>query len=180
MNIWDFGGQEIYHATHQFFLTKRSLYVLVNNTRSNTTDFNHWLQMIELWSDGSPVILVQNVVDGSDATLDIKGLKERFENIKEVLVSDLSKCDAAFLALKKEIFHQIQKLDHVGSELPKQWVVIREAIAELELKKPYIEVREFYDLCKKHKIPKREDAFAIEWFFCMIWVCFCIFKKINY
>ena len=29
VNIWDFGGQEIYHATHQFFLTKRSLYALV-------------------------------------------------------------------------------------------------------------------------------------------------------
>lgn len=27
LNVWDFGGQEIYHATHQFFLTKRSLYV---------------------------------------------------------------------------------------------------------------------------------------------------------
>ena len=24
INIWDFGGQELYHATHQFFLTKRS------------------------------------------------------------------------------------------------------------------------------------------------------------
>lgn len=31
LNIWDFGGQEIMHATHQFFLTKRSLYVLVLN-----------------------------------------------------------------------------------------------------------------------------------------------------
>jgi GTPase SAR1 family protein len=28
LNIWDFGGQEIMHATHQFFLTKRSLYLL--------------------------------------------------------------------------------------------------------------------------------------------------------
>ena len=26
LNVWDFGGQEIMHATHQFFLTKRSLY----------------------------------------------------------------------------------------------------------------------------------------------------------
>ena len=25
VNIWDFGGQEIYHQTHQFFLTERSL-----------------------------------------------------------------------------------------------------------------------------------------------------------
>ncbi|MCI5129511.1 MAG: GTPase, partial [Candidatus Electrothrix sp. AUS3] len=28
-NLWDFGGQEIMHATHQFFLSRRSLYVLV-------------------------------------------------------------------------------------------------------------------------------------------------------
>lgn len=29
----DFGGQEIYHSTHQYFLTKRSLYLLVADTR---------------------------------------------------------------------------------------------------------------------------------------------------
>ena len=33
LNIWDFGGQEIMHATHQFFLTKRSLYLLVLDSR---------------------------------------------------------------------------------------------------------------------------------------------------
>ena len=33
LNMWDFGGQEIMHATHQFFLTKRSLYVLVGLSR---------------------------------------------------------------------------------------------------------------------------------------------------
>jgi GTPase SAR1 family protein len=26
---WDFGGQEIMHATHQLFRSKRSLYILV-------------------------------------------------------------------------------------------------------------------------------------------------------
>jgi len=35
LNVWDFGGQHIYHATHQFLLTKRSLYALVDDTRSN-------------------------------------------------------------------------------------------------------------------------------------------------
>ena len=25
--FWDFGGQEIMHSTHQFFMTKRSLYI---------------------------------------------------------------------------------------------------------------------------------------------------------
>ena len=27
--VWDFGGQEIMHGTHQFFLTHRSLYIVV-------------------------------------------------------------------------------------------------------------------------------------------------------
>ena len=35
LNVWDFGGQQIYHATHQFFLTHRSLYVLVDDTRKD-------------------------------------------------------------------------------------------------------------------------------------------------
>ncbi|CAK8710821.1 hypothetical protein GKODMF_02145 [Candidatus Electrothrix gigas] len=34
-NVWDFGGQEIQHATHQFFLSKRSLYVLVLDSRKD-------------------------------------------------------------------------------------------------------------------------------------------------
>ena len=36
LNVWDFGGQQIYHATHQFFLTKRSLYILVDDTRNSS------------------------------------------------------------------------------------------------------------------------------------------------
>jgi GTPase SAR1 family protein len=28
-NTWDFGGEHLYHATHQFFLTRRPLYLLV-------------------------------------------------------------------------------------------------------------------------------------------------------
>ena len=34
VHFWDFGGQEIMHATHQFFLTKRSLYLLVLDART--------------------------------------------------------------------------------------------------------------------------------------------------
>lgn len=44
LNVWDFGGQQIYHATHQFFLTKNSLYVLVDDTRKDDkTIHDEWL-----------------------------------------------------------------------------------------------------------------------------------------
>ena len=51
VNIWDFGGQEIYHATHQFFLTRRSVYILVCDDRKEDTDFFYWLQVVELLRD---------------------------------------------------------------------------------------------------------------------------------
>jgi len=38
LNLWDFGGQEIYKATHRFFLSKRSLYALVADSRNEDTE----------------------------------------------------------------------------------------------------------------------------------------------
>ena len=29
LNVWDFGGQEMLRGTHRFFLTERSLYLLL-------------------------------------------------------------------------------------------------------------------------------------------------------
>ncbi|OBX25162.1 hypothetical protein A9996_11130 [Gelidibacter algens] len=53
INIWDFGGQEIYHSTHQFFLTKRSLYLLVTESRKEDShdDFFYWLNIIKMLGD---------------------------------------------------------------------------------------------------------------------------------
>jgi GTPase SAR1 family protein len=31
LSAWDFAGQEIYYATHQFFLSERSLFLVVFN-----------------------------------------------------------------------------------------------------------------------------------------------------
>ncbi|MBE9592406.1 MAG: leucine-rich repeat domain-containing protein, partial [Proteobacteria bacterium] len=43
VHSWDFGGQEIMHATHQFFLSKRSLYILVlDGRRDEKTEY--WLK----------------------------------------------------------------------------------------------------------------------------------------
>ena len=47
LHVWDFGGQEIMHATHQFFLTQRSLYLLVLAGRAGGEDAEAevWLQL---------------------------------------------------------------------------------------------------------------------------------------
>ncbi len=83
INIWDFGGQEVYHATHQFFLTRRSLYVLVADDRKEDTDFNYWLQVVELRSDGSPFLIVQNEKQDRRRDINLGSLRARFPNLKD-------------------------------------------------------------------------------------------------
>ena len=56
LNIWDFGGQEIMRATHQFFLTEQSLYLLVLNGRGGSADEDaeQWLKHIETFLVADP------------------------------------------------------------------------------------------------------------------------------
>jgi len=55
---------------HQFFLTKRSLYVLVDDTRKDhksvrDAGFKYWLEAIEAFGEGSPVLIFQNEKGGA-------------------------------------------------------------------------------------------------------------------
>jgi internalin A len=49
--LWDFGRQDIVRATHQFFLSKRSLYIVVLDGRKEE-DPEYWLQHIESFGGG--------------------------------------------------------------------------------------------------------------------------------
>ena len=83
VNFWDFGGQEIYHATHQFFLTKRSLYLFVWAARADDdlTSFDYWLNVVKLLSDSSPVIVVLNKIDERIKSIDEQSLQSKFKSI---------------------------------------------------------------------------------------------------
>jgi small GTP-binding protein len=80
-NLWDFGGQEIMHATHQFFLSKRSLYILVlDGRRDEKTEY--WLKHIGSFGGDSPVLVVLNKIDENPGfELNRKYLMEKYSNI---------------------------------------------------------------------------------------------------
>ncbi len=80
LHVWDFGGQEIMHATHQFFMTERSLYVLVLDGRlgAEDTDVEYWLKLIESFGGDSPVIVVLNKIQAHPFDLNRRGLLEKY------------------------------------------------------------------------------------------------------
>ncbi|KAK9885098.1 hypothetical protein WA026_009320 [Henosepilachna vigintioctopunctata] len=58
---WDFGGQKEYYATHQYFLSKRSLYLVVwkiTDGQRGISEILQWLVNIQARAPNAPVLIV--------------------------------------------------------------------------------------------------------------------------
>ncbi|MEJ6484218.1 COR domain-containing protein [Nostoc punctiforme UO1] len=154
VNIWDFGGQEIYHQTHQFFLSKRSLYALVADTRKENTDFYWWLKVVELLSDKSPVIIIKNEKQDRDCQVNERQLRGEFSNLEKILATNLD-TNRDLAKIKEVIQLYISRLDHVGIPLPKLWVRVRAALENNS--QNYISREKYRDLCQINNLTDPED-----------------------
>ncbi len=168
VNIWDFGGQEIYHSTHQFFLTKRSAYLLVTESRKEDRhdDFFYWLNIIKLLGDKSPIILVLNKSDQPTKELPLKEFRESFGSIVDYKKISLKVGYEDTLNDFKNTLKQITaNLPHIGNALPKKWVNIRIEIEELKLAgKNFITETEYLEICKKHYRKTESALFLSDYF----------------
>lgn len=164
LNLWDFGGQEIYKATHRFFLSHRALYALVADSRNEDTDFNYWLHIVEMFGGDSPLLIVLNEKHGRKRHLDIAAMRARFGNIVEVLEVDFAESDPARLAkLTKAIKHHVSNLPHIGSPVPAKWTEVREAL-EQDARSSIMQT-EYLDICARHGIIKCDDALVLSQYF---------------
>ena len=157
VNIWDFGGQEIYHATHQFFLTKRSLYLLVADSRKEHPHLDYWLNIVELFSENSPLLIVKNELGDRPVQMDEPQLKGRFENLKESLPTNLGNPQGGLglELIKKAIAYHISRLPHIGNSLPKTWIKVREKLEED--KRNYISLDEYLQICDQNGFKLKQN-----------------------
>lgn len=69
---WDFGGQKEYYTTHQYFLSKRSLYIVVWRVvdgKSGLAEVLQWLGNIQARAPNSPVLIVATHQDAIGLTI---------------------------------------------------------------------------------------------------------------
>ncbi len=161
VNIWDFGGQEIYHNTHQFFLTKRSLYLLVADSRKEHTQLDYWLNIIELLSGDSPLLIIKNEKNNRPVQINESQLRGRFENLKETLATNLAD-NRGLENIISHIQHCIANLDHIGSKLPKTWTRVRETL-EQDIRN-YISLDEYLGICQENGFRNKQDALQLSQF----------------
>jgi internalin A len=168
VNIWDFGGQEIYHTTHQFFLTKRSLYALVVDNRKEDTDFYYWLNSVKLLSDNSPLLIIKNEQQDRQREINERQLRGEFINLKETLSTNLA-INKGLPEIITQIKHYISNLPHVGTELPKTWIKVREALEQNSHN--YISLDEYLNLCEENGFKRREDKLQLSGYLHDLGVC---------
>ncbi|HYP26314.1 MAG TPA: COR domain-containing protein [Blastocatellia bacterium] len=168
VNIWDFGGQEIYHATHQFFLTRRSLYILVADTRKEDTDFNYWLNVVELLSDNSPLLIVKNEKQDRHREINERQLRGQFENLKETLATNLD-TNRGLEEILRQIEHFITSLPHIGTPLPKTWVKVRQALETGP--RNHITLDEYLRICEQNGFKNLIDKLQLSCYLHDLGVC---------
>ncbi len=156
LNVWDFGGQEIMHATHQFFLTQRSLYLLVLNGREGgeDTDADYWLKLVESFGGDSPVIVVLNKIKEHPFDLNRRALQQKYPAIREFIKTECEDPPCGFEELHKAIVRETDRLEHLRDAFPASWFTIKDKLAgmgKLESKrKNYLSFEEYRVVCREH------------------------------
>lgn len=151
VNVWDFGGQEIMHATHQFFLTERSLYLLVLNARGGEHDslIDYWLKLIRSYGGDSPVIVIVNQVDQQQLHIDKSGFQKKYANIK-VFIDTSCKEDTGIEDLEEAIREEISRLEHVKSEWLPGWFAVKTKLERFD--ENHIPVSAYEKMCDDEDI----------------------------
>lgn len=145
-HIWDFAGQEINYGTHQFFLTKNSVYLFLWDARKgeNQSRFDYWLQVIALLSNHSPVFVVQNKVDLYQSEVDQQSWKQTFPNIVDFRKTSC-KNGTGIRELRAAVKNELQNLPHIGEVWNKHRVAARKMLEAQDAN--YINYATYLQIC---------------------------------
>ena len=168
VNIWDFGGQEIYHSTHQYFLTKRSLYLLVVDARKEDTDFYYWLNVVEFFSDNSPILIIKNERQNRQRELNINQLRNEFGSLKEAIPTNLAD-NRNLTTILTACKYYLNQLPNIGQTLPKTWVKVRQAL-EID-PRSFISLDEYLQICNDNGFKERKGALQLSEYLHDLGIC---------
>lgn len=152
LNVWDFGGQEIMHATHQFFLTKRSVYVLVLDARQGDQEsrIEYWLKIIQSFGGDSPIIVMSNKSDEHELDLDWTGLQRKYPAIKGFVRRVSCETGEGIPELREIIQREVDGLEHIHDELRTTWFNVKSQLEDMD--DNYISYDKYQEMCQKQGI----------------------------
>ncbi len=149
LNLWDFGGQEIMHATHQFFLSQRSLYVLVLDARKDPgTDY--WLKHVRSFGGNSPVLVALNKIDQSPGfEVNRKYLREKFPMIKGFYRLSC-KTGEGIPGLINDLNQSLKDIEILNTRWPASWFNVKDQIEGM--RQNFLTFQDYIDTCLREGV----------------------------
>ncbi len=153
LNIWDFGGQEIMHATHQFFLTKRSLYLLVLDARQGEDEgrVEYWLSLINSFAFDAPILIIINKIDQQMLDVDRRGLQKKYPAIQGFIRTS-ARDDIGIDQLKTTIINILATMPDVDSLFPDSWMRVKDTLTTMQVARNFLSYIEYQQLCYENGV----------------------------
>ena len=160
-HFWDFGGQEIMNSTHQLFLTKRSVYVLVLEARKdleNASKIRDWLRRVQATGGNSPIIVVANQIDihRSFGFVNERELRDEFPQIKCFLKISCKK-NTGISKLKDELAKLIPTVEFFNSEIDEKWINVKNKIQKETKDDYFLSESRFQEICNEFDLTEETE-----------------------
>ncbi len=167
--VWDFGGQVVLHSMHEFFLTARSLYLLVLGERDDMLerDAAYWLQLIRSYAGDAPVVVALNKSASRQRQFDRATLEKNYGPILGWVATECSEPNetvGGIAELRRKLTEALDSphMDSVRRKFPKKWHAIK---AELEgMQESYLDYETYEKRCRAlgEPDPKEQEALAAD------------------
>lgn len=153
IHMWDFGGQNVYHPLYTLFMSRSSLYLIVLNGRSDDRP-DEWLQFIDTFCHGAPVIVVINRIDENPrADIDREYYLREYPNIKAIVRCSCKDADAGFghiQELESEIIKTLQSDEDLYVDWKDRWHTVKMKLEQGG--DSFITYNTFHHLCEENGI----------------------------
>jgi internalin A len=153
-HFWDFGGQEIMNATHQFFLTNRSVYLLVLDARKDTdiaSQIRQWVKRIKTTGGSSPIIVVANQADvnAGFGFSNESDLQKEFPEIRH-FIKISCKTGVGIDEIKNKLEGLIPQAELFNTEIDERWIAVKEQLQEETKSKHFLDETRFKEICNNN------------------------------
>ena len=181
VNFWDFGGQDIMHSMHEFFLSERCLYVIVLDGRRDE-DPEKWLSLIKHYGKNSPVMVVMNKIDENPSKKvgDVKYGREYANAFSKLCFHNISCRDGDnFEQFEKDFFGLIKETKAYDKIFPGRWDRVKKKLANMK-DRNYINESDFKKYCEEEGITAEfNQKVLLEWLH-DLGVCFSFKSRNSY
>jgi internalin A len=157
--VWDFGGQEIMHGTHQFFLTRRSLYLVVVDGRHERSkqDAEYWLKLIRAFGGQSPVFVVMNAQRRHAFDTDREYLATKYGVARDHYFRTDCADEESVSKLRKAIEYQAMEMLNPKELFPTEWWAVKQRLGAMkEHGENYLTDESYENLCKELSVAQKD------------------------